>query len=147
MHTSLCATIRPSRTLAALVAAAGLVVIGGCKSGSTGETSMQSGNTNSSAVTAPNTSHVGQDASSFDTMRTFPTGDKSSSVLMIEAMGPSSIHMQHEATYQIKVTNLTNMPVRGVTVSSTNPDGFQTTGVSNATTQPDELRRRRPRPQ
>ena len=139
MQTILNPFSRSPRSIAAILSAAGLAAVAGCHAGGSSGTSMsstQGGNTNSSAVMAPGATHVQQDNAMFDTTRSFPTGDKSTSVLMVEAMGPSSIHMQHESNYQIKVTNLTNMPVRNVMISSTNPDGFQTTAVSNATTQP-----------
>ena len=125
---------RFGRTASAVLAAAAFAVIGGCN-----DTGTTNGKTNSSAVTADGTTHMKDDAGSSDIMRAFPTGDKSSSVIMVEMMGPKTVRLQHEATYNVKVTNLTDMPVKAVTVSSTNPDGFMTTGVTGSTTQPSDM--------
>ena len=115
-----------ARSLFVAAALAGISGIAGCKSTSesSSTTSDSNGMTNSSSISAPGVTHENEADSQFTTARSFPTGDKSSSVLMVEAMGPKSIRVQHDASYQMKVTNLTDMPVKNVSISSTTPDGF-----------------------
>lgn len=54
----------------------------------------------------------------------YPTGDASSSVILIEKTGPAQVRLGKEYTYQIKVTNLTDAPLHGVTVQETLPGSF-----------------------
>ena len=121
--------IATPRSILIAAALAGLGGIAGCKS-TGGPTADTSGSTNSSAITTPGVTHESDSDSQFTTMRAFPTGDKSSSVLMVEAMGPKSVRVQHEASYQMKVTNLTDMPVKNVSISSTTPDGFDVSATA-----------------
>ena len=95
------------------------------------------GSTNSTAVAAPGaTSMDNSTATMFDTVQYFPHGIKDGAILEGEAMGPKSIRLNHDVSYQIKVTNLTDVAVHNVMLSSTNPDGFQVTSAAGATTQP-----------
>lgn len=129
-------TVRLSRSAAAVLAAAAFAVsLGGCASGDS-QSSMSDNNTNSRSVTAQNTGSTKEDMTKYDTARAFPTGDKGSSVLLVEAMGPKSVRLNHEANCMVKVTNLTDMPVKNVMLMSTSPDGFKMGNVTGATAQP-----------
>ena len=119
---------RLGRSTAAVITAAAFAVLGGCQNDTTPP--MQSNNTNSSAVQAQNTGTMNSDASKYDTMSAFPTGDKASSVLMVEAMGSKSVRLNKDATTDVKVTNLTDMPVKNVVLMSTTPDGYKMSGAT-----------------
>ncbi len=66
----------------------------------------------------------------------FPMGVKSGEVLLVEADGPKTVRLNQTATYNVKVTNLTDNAVHNIMLMSTNPDGFQVTSAAPATTQP-----------
>ena len=149
-------TVRLGRRAAAVLAAAATLAIAGCQSGPVSNDTMGGGSNNSgggggtsvatSASTTPGGASSGKTDTSamkssdtagmFSTTQYFPMGTQSNEVLMLEAMGPKSIRMGKEAATQIKVTNLTENAVHNITLMSTNPDGFQVTGASPATTQP-----------
>jgi len=46
----------------------------------------------------------------------FPTGDQKSSVVQLEAVAPEQVRAGQSYTYTLKVTNLTDAPLHGVTV-------------------------------
>ena len=139
---------RLNTAAAAVLAAAASLAVVGCNNGTNdamaggsnnggGSTASTAGKTNSTAVAAPNASNMDRgSATMFDTVQYFPHGIKDGAVLEGEAMGPKSIRLNHDASYQIKVTNLTDVAVHNVMLSSTNPDGFQVTSAAGATTQP-----------
>lgn len=120
------------RSLLAAAVAVGLSGMVGCASSN----KSSDASTNSSSVNANGVTHEDQNESSFTITKAFPTGDKSSSVLALEVTGPKSVRVQHDANYQVKVTNLTDMPVRNVTLISTTPEGFQATGPDGAAGKP-----------
>jgi uncharacterized repeat protein (TIGR01451 family) len=63
----------------------------------------------------------------------YPTGDKRTSSLLIEQVSPAEVRVGRELTYQIKITNLTNDPVRGILLRSRPLDGMRVLGSSAAT--------------
>ncbi len=133
---------------ATVLAAAASLALVGCNNGTNdamaggsnnggGSRGGSAGSTNSTAVAAPGaTSMDNSTATMFDTVQYFPHGIPDGAVLKGEAMGPKSIRLNHDVSYQIKVTNLTDVAVHNVMLSSTNPDGFQVTSAAGATTQP-----------
>ena len=144
---------RLGRCTAAVLAAAATLALAGCQSGPVTNDTMGGGSNNSGggggmATTATPTpaptptgggdmSNMKDNGSDMtDTTQYFPMGVKSGEVLMLEAMGPKTIRMGKPATYQVKVTNLTDNAVHNIMLMSTNPDGFQVTGAEMATTQP-----------
>lgn len=55
----------------------------------------------------------------------YPTGDPKTSALTIEKILPGSVQVGQEFTYEIKVDNLTNGPLDGVTVTDPMPTNFK----------------------
>lgn len=59
-----------------------------------------------------------------DTLREvvmYPTGDRESSVIMVEKIGPAEVRAGAPYDYQIRVTNLTDAPLAGVQVTQALP--------------------------
>ncbi len=150
-------TTRLGRSVAAMLTTAAVLAIGGCQSGPVSNDTMGGGSNNSggsggttvagSASTTPGGSSTDSKSSSAPannsgmgmmgpTAQYFPMGVKSGEVLLVEADGPKSVRLNHDVTYNVKVTNLTDNAVHNIMLQSTNPDGFQVTGAQMATTQP-----------
>ena len=150
---------RFGRSVTAILAAAATLAIAGCQSGPVSNDTMGGGSNNAggsggtnvatSASTTPGGTGAG--ATKADSMtpvsdpssgpmagtgQYFPLGVKSGEVLLVEADGPKSAMLNHSATYNLKVTNLTDNAVHNIMLMSTNPDGFQVTSATPATTQP-----------
>ena len=130
-------TARLGRPAMCCLAAAALAAIAGCHDDDTG----MKNNTNSPAVMAPGTSTMKDDAGSMGTTQYFPHGTRDGGVLMVEAMGPKTVHLQQPASFQFKVTNLTDTPVHNVMLASTGANNMmtmvETGGVG--TTQPTQM--------
>src|SRR5690242_7491102 len=47
----------------------------------------------------------------------FPTGDRTSSVLLLEKIQPQEVRVNQPYSYQLRVTNLTNQTLNGVTIN------------------------------
>jgi len=62
------------------------------------------------------------------TIMYFPTGDRESSTLMVERIAPAEVVVGAPFQYRMRVTNLTDNPVRGVFVSETSDEGIEITG-------------------
>lgn len=58
----------------------------------------------------------------------YPTGDKSSSVLLIERAAPASVSVGQEFEYSIKATNISSGNLEDVVVADTPAEGFKATG-------------------
>ncbi len=117
---------RKACTTAAVAAA---ICFTGCAADSSDTRSM-------SSIETPNKTTVSQENTRAHFERAFPTGDRNTSTLLLEQTGPKQVRVGRTVSYEMKVTNLTDQPVRNVMLTSTNPDGFQTTAVSGSTTQP-----------
>lgn len=63
-----------------------------------------------------------------------PTGRKESSALLIERTAPTSVSLGAPFTYEIKVTNLTEVPLTEVVVADTTDDNFKLTSAQPAPT-------------
>src|SRR5688572_13770725 len=46
----------------------------------------------------------------------YPTGDRATSVILLEAAGPEEVRLGQPYTYQLKVTNLTDTPLHDVEI-------------------------------
>jgi len=57
----------------------------------------------------------------------YPTGEKSSSVLLVEKYGPDEVRVNQPYAYEIRVTNLTDRPLAGVVIREKLPDTFKVT--------------------
>lgn len=67
----------------------------------------------------------------------FPTGSGESSVLRVEQITPREVRAGVEYGYEVKVTNLTDASLQGVTLRASKPEGVRVTGTTpSATTQP-----------
>ncbi len=55
----------------------------------------------------------------------YPTGEKDTSALLIEKITPREVRANQPYEYQIRVTNLTDQPLTGVTVLESFPPGLQ----------------------
>jgi uncharacterized repeat protein (TIGR01451 family) len=55
----------------------------------------------------------------------FPTGNRNTSDLLVEQIGPSEVRLGQPYSYQLRVTNLTNRPVTGVVLHQRVPDNLQ----------------------
>ncbi len=124
---------RLGRSTAAVIAAAAFAVLGGCQNESNTTTPADNGGKMASGQPM---SQPSGDGTKFDTVRAFPTGDKASSVLLVEAMGPKTVRLNHDTSCDVKVTNLTDLEVKNVMLTSTSPDGFKMSGMTGGTGQP-----------
>jgi uncharacterized repeat protein (TIGR01451 family) len=129
--------------------AATALVLSGCSSddlsSSHGSASARNGsderawNTSSSAVSASQVTHAPeQDRQDGRIVMAYPTGDRNTSTLLLEQLGSDEVHLGREYRYQIRVTNLTNAPVRNVTLRAQQPDGFRVTKVGGPSTRPSD---------
>jgi uncharacterized repeat protein (TIGR01451 family) len=64
----------------------------------------------------------------------YPTGERASSVILLEKSGPAQVRVGQPYNYQIKVTNLTDAPLQGVTVQEMLPGNFRVTTNEGART-------------
>jgi uncharacterized repeat protein (TIGR01451 family) len=55
----------------------------------------------------------------------FPTGNRSTSDLLVEQVGPSQARAGRPYTYQLRVTNLTDQPLTGVVLRQRMPENFK----------------------
>ena len=60
----------------------------------------------------------------------FPTGDKSTSAVMLEKRMPEQIYQGRSFGYSMVVTNLTDMTLESVRISESLPENFTLTGSS-----------------
>ncbi|MDB5330816.1 MAG: hypothetical protein JWP03_1967 [Phycisphaerales bacterium] len=65
----------------------------------------------------------------------YPTGDRSTSTLLVEQVGGNEVRLNHDYRYGLRVTNLTAQTVRGITLRSRAPEGLRVVKTT-ATTQP-----------
>ena len=63
----------------------------------------------------------------------FPTGDASTSMLLVEKTLPQEVQANKAFTYDIKVTNVSKMPLEGVEISETVPGSFHIKDVTDGT--------------
>src|SRR5437868_866845 len=55
----------------------------------------------------------------------YPTGDRRTSCLLLEQVSPGEVRVGREVGYQIKITNLTAGPVRGIVLRSRPLEGMR----------------------
>lgn len=55
----------------------------------------------------------------------YPTGDRASSALLVEKVGPAQVRIGQPYKYQIEVTNLTDQMLAGVTIVESLGEGFE----------------------
>lgn len=61
----------------------------------------------------------------------YPTGDRNTSIVLLEAAGPQQVRVGQPYSYQLRVTNLTDTPLHNVRVRDlSNNAGFDETGTS-----------------
>lgn len=60
----------------------------------------------------------------------FPTGERDSSVLLVERMAPGEIIVGAPFTYKFRVTNISDLALADVFVAETTSDGLEVTGAS-----------------
>jgi uncharacterized repeat protein (TIGR01451 family) len=65
--------------------------------------------------------HSGQS----DVSMAFPTGNRDTSDLLVEQIGPSEVRVGQPYSYQLRVTNLKNQPLTGVTLRQRLPGDFK----------------------
>ncbi|HYC76821.1 MAG TPA: DUF11 domain-containing protein [Planctomycetota bacterium] len=108
------------RTLKGLPLAA-LVLLGACASDDS-----KSKKTETPARTEPRreapAARVDGDMSR--TVMAFPTGDRSTSVILLEVSAPAEVRVNQPYAYEMKVTNLTNLTIENVTVIDTTAGAF-----------------------
>jgi len=59
------------------------------------------------------------------TSRAYPTGDRGTSALLVERGMPTVVQSGQRYSYELRITNLTDMVLVNVVVSDTAPDGFE----------------------
>jgi uncharacterized repeat protein (TIGR01451 family) len=117
----------------ALASLAALAV--GCASDESSQTWPNSNNNTSERNEA---THAGdrQAASSapdqIKVARAFPTGNRSSSDLLVEQMGPREVRVGQPYSYQLRVTNLTDAPLTGIVLRQHMSDNFKLSSDSAA---------------
>ncbi len=107
------------RTAVIAGAVSSLALLGGCQSDDT------AADYNNTSTTRPLTESA-RTTSGQQTLY-YPTGDRSTSVLALERTGGTTVRLNQPFTYQVRVTNLTDQPLDGVTVSETTGGTFQIT--------------------
>jgi len=110
-----------------------VVLLGGCANIETAGPNESSRNPQR-AVQASEASRAPADDELRDAMA-FPTGNRNTSDLLVEQIGPKEVRLGHPYTYQLRVTNLRNRPVTGIVLRQRLPESF-TLSSSDATTQP-----------
>lgn len=59
------------------------------------------------------------------TARAYPTGDKRTSAVLVERGMPAEVQSGQRYEYELRVTNLTDLPVTNVVLTDTAPEGFE----------------------
>lgn len=85
----------------------------------------------STAAPAPAPAPVMTSASGTDRLF-YPTGQRETSMLLLERTGPAKVRVGKPYDYQITVTNLTNSPLHGVTVQELLPASFAVREASSS---------------
>jgi hypothetical protein len=60
----------------------------------------------------------------FRTSRAYPTGERSTSAVLVERLAPNEVQAGTPFSYTVKVTNLTGLPLEDVLVTERLADGF-----------------------
>jgi len=107
----------------AAVAASAALVIGGCSQEQQPGSGPQA-STNSRAVQASETNR-GQEPTESRTSMAFPTGNRNTSELLVEQIGPAQVRVGQPYTSQLRVTNLTDAPLTGIILNQRVPDDFR----------------------
>ena len=61
--------------------------------------------------------------------KAYPTGDKASSILLLERLMPAEVRLGQPLTYTLKVTNLTAIEVQDVVLTEQLPPGLRTQNI------------------
>lgn len=112
------------RTALAGAAALAVATLTGCASDDAGQSG---GYQQRSAIQASDTSRSGNPAQSGAAMA-YPTGNRETSDLLIEQIGPREARVGQPYSYQVRVTNLRNAPLSGVVLNQRVPDDFRLAG-------------------
>ena len=82
------------------------------------------------AITASQSGSAAQtaqpvEAGQIQVARAFPTGNRNTSDLLVEQIGPREVRVGAPYTYQLRVTNLTDQPLTGITLRQRVSDNFK----------------------
>ncbi|MDB5332662.1 MAG: hypothetical protein JWP03_3813 [Phycisphaerales bacterium] len=81
----------------------------------------------SPSVQVPGATQMPQQEQNQSIAMAYPTGDRNTSIVLVEQMGPREVRVGHEYNYDIRVTNLTANRLEHVRLSATTPEGFRVT--------------------
>jgi len=95
------------------------------------DSSRRSSNTSSAVQASEATRAPRSDRQSGRFALAYPTGDRNTSTLLVEQIGPEEVRVGHDYNYQLRVTNLTNAPVRDIHLKSSRPEGMKITRVGS----------------
>ena len=111
------------------VAAAGMLVTGCAQDESSPQWSTTGSSGTAGALATSNTGSAAQSSKQqsdrIQVSRAFPTGNRNTSDLLVEQIGPREVRVGRPYTYQLKVTNLTNQPLTGVVLRQHVSDNFK----------------------
>jgi uncharacterized repeat protein (TIGR01451 family) len=74
------------------------------------------------------TSNVTREPAARDDARfslAYPTGDRRTSALLVEQISPNEVRLNREAPTQLRITNLTNQPLRGIAIRPEASEGLR----------------------
>jgi uncharacterized repeat protein (TIGR01451 family) len=107
------------------VACATALFFAGCASDDGAKSShKESSTTAKPAAKAEASSSFQGDPSMSRATMAFPTGDRSTSVLLLETVAPAEVRVDQPYSYAMSVTNLTNLTVENVTVTDNSQGAF-----------------------
>lgn len=116
-----------SRRLLLATAAWAAFIVGGCaqeQQPGNGPTASSSPPGAMEASSSQGQSRTGSPAESHAVMA-FPTGNRNTSDLLVEQIGPREVRVGQQYTYQIRVTNLTDQTLTGVVLHERMPQDFK----------------------
>lgn len=102
------------------------LIVSGCASEGDGSQSRWSNDNRAAPASADYSASSGSGQSNrYTVARAFPTGNRQTSDLLVEQIGPREVRAGQPYTYQLRVTNLTNQPLSGVMLRQHVSDNFK----------------------
>lgn len=115
------------RSALAASAASAALLIGGCaqqQQPDQGGARMSASGSPGGAVQASDTGRA-QEPTESRVQMAFPTGNRNSSDLLVEQIGPQQVRVGQPYNYQVRVTNLTDQTLTGVVLHQRIPEDFR----------------------
>jgi uncharacterized repeat protein (TIGR01451 family) len=122
------------RAAFASAAASAALIIGGCSSDQSSQ--APTAYAPSAGAVQASDANRGADATESRNAMAFPTGNRSTSDLMVEQVGGSEVRVGQPYTYQLRVTNLKDQPLTGVVLRQRIPENFKL--ADNSTSRPEQ---------